>query len=191
VATSDSKEECVRRDGAANRERILLAAEQVFAASGAAASTEEVARQAQVGGATVFRHFPTKRDLIEATAVRYLGKLENEARRLADESDPGHGFASLVRVLVSTGATKLTLLHLLPADGQGLTEPVAAAVHSFQDAVRLVLERAQAAGAVRPDATADDVSVLVRALAHVATPGEGEAVDRAVEIVLDGLRSHR
>lgn len=139
----------------------------------------------------MFRHFPTKQDLIEATAVRYLEKLENETRRLADEADPGQAFASLVRVLVSTGPTKLTLLSLLPADGHGPTEPVDAAAQSFLAAIRLVLERAQAAGAARPDATVEDVSMLVRALAHVATPGEGEAVDRAVGIVLDGLGVHR
>lgn len=177
----------MRRDGVANRERILLAAEHVFGAGGAAASTEEVARQAQVGVATVFRHFPTKQDLIEATAVRYLGKLEDETRRLADEADAGQAFASLMRILVSTGATKLTLLNLLPADGNGLSKPVDAAAHTFLDAIRLVLQRAQAAGAARPDATVDDVSTLVRALAHVATPDEGEAVDRALRIVLDGL----
>ena len=63
----------MRRDGAANRERILLVAEHVFGTGGAAASIEEVARRAQVGVATVFRHFPTKQNPIEATAVRYPG----------------------------------------------------------------------------------------------------------------------
>ncbi|MFE5161881.1 TetR/AcrR family transcriptional regulator [Streptomyces sp. NPDC056697] len=180
----------MRRDGAANRERVLLAAEQVFAASGAAGSTEEIARQAQVSIATVFRHFPTKQDLIEATAVRYLEKLTDEARRHAADTDPGRAFASLLRTLVSTGAIKMTLLDLLPPhsdDGEGLSQPVTTAVDAFRGALRSALERAQAAGAARPDATADDVSVLLRALAHVAAPGEGGGVDRAVGIVLDGL----
>ncbi|WP_131740051.1 TetR/AcrR family transcriptional regulator [Actinomadura roseirufa] len=177
----------MRRDGAANRERILVAAEQVFGTGGAGASTEEIARQAQVGVATVFRHFPTKQDLIEATAVRYLGKLEAELRRLGDEDDPGRAFTSLVRVLVSTGATKMTLLNMLPTHGNGLTEPVTEAALSFRDAIRRVLERAQEAGDARPDVTVADVTLLVRALAHVATPAESKAVDRAVGIVLDGL----
>ena len=181
----------MRRDGAANRERILLAAEQVFGAGGAAASTEEVARLAEVGVATVFRHFPTKQDLIEATGVRYLGKLESEARLLGDEDDPGRAFASLIRVLVSTGATKLTLMDLLSTDGHGITGPVTAAVDGFLDAIRLLLERAQAAGAARLDATVGDVSMLVRALAHVVEPGKDEALDRAVGIVLDGLGVRR
>ncbi len=181
----------MRRDGAANRERILLAAEHVFGADGAAASTEEIARRAEVGIATVFRHFPTKQDLIEATAVRYLGKLETQARRLTDEDDPEQAFTSLLRTLVSTGATKMTLLHLLPTADHERTEPVSVALKGFHDAVRLVLERAQAAEAARPDATLADVFTLARALALVSAPGYGEAVDRAVEIVLDGLSVQR
>ncbi len=181
----------MRRDGAANRERILVAAEHVFAAGGAAASTEEVARRAQVGVATVFRHFPTKQDLIEATAERYLEKMESEARRLTDETDPGRAFASLMHTLVSTGPTKVTLLNLLLTDGDGLTEPVTTAVHTIREVVRQVLGHAQAAGAARPDATADEVFMLARALAHVAKPDDGEAVDRALGIVLDGLDVHR
>nr|WP_020550253.1 hypothetical protein [Embleya scabrispora] len=92
--------------------------------------------------------------------------------------------------LVSTGATKMTLMDLLPTDG-GFSRPVDAAVEGFRDAVRLVLERAQAAGAARPDATVREVFMLVRALSHVATPDEGEAVDRVVGIVLDGLGVQR
>ncbi|MEI5098116.1 TetR/AcrR family transcriptional regulator [Streptomyces sp. PmtG] len=128
---------------------------------------------------------------IEATAVRYLDKLANEARRLAEDTDPGKALAALIRTLVSTGAAKMTLMDLLPPhsdDGDGLPQPVTSAADGFRQAVQLVLERAQAAGAARPDATGEDVSVLVRALAHIAAPGEsGEARDRAVGIVLDGL----
>lgn len=177
----------MRRDGIANRERILVAAEEVFGVGGASASTEEIARRAGVGVATVFRHFPAKQDLIEATVVRHLDHLKEMSGRLAAGSDAGRAFADLVRSLVSTGATKLTLVALLMADGRGLTEPVLAASRRFHDAVRLVLERAQAAGTARPDATVEEVFVLVRALAHVSDP-EAEAVrDRALEIVLDGL----
>jgi hypothetical protein len=50
-----------------------------------------------------------------------------------------------------------------------------------------VLGRAQVAGTVRPDTTVDEVFMLVRALAHVSEPGDGEALNRAVQIVLDGL----
>jgi AcrR family transcriptional regulator len=180
----------MRRDGAANREKVLLAAEHVFAEKGAAASTDEVAQWAGVSIATVFRNFATKQDLIEATAVRYLDKLTAEALRLADDQDAGKAFASLLQTLAAAGPVKMTLLDLLPPhddDGKGLSRPVTEAADAFRAALDGALRRAQAAGAARPDVTGADVSLLLRALAYAADLGEGEAFDRAVGIVLDGL----
>ncbi|OPC78008.1 TetR family transcriptional regulator [Embleya scabrispora] len=180
----------MRRDGAANREKVLQAAEHVFAEQGAAAATDEVARRAGVSIATVFRNFATKQDLIEATAVRYLEKLTAEALRLADSQDPGKAFASLMRTLAAAGPVKMTLMDLLPPhddDGTGLSRPVTEAADAFRAALDGALRRAQAVGAARPGVTGDDVSLLLRALAHAADLGEEEAFDRAVGIVLDGL----
>ncbi|MEU6477993.1 helix-turn-helix domain-containing protein [Streptomyces sp. NPDC047017] len=181
----------MRRDGAANRESVLLAAEQVFGEKGAAASTEEIARRAQVSIATVFRNFPTKQDLIEATAARYLDGLTGQARELADSiSDPAEAFTTLLRTLASVGAAKMALMDLLPPHGddwQGLSPQVVSAAGTFLSEIGHALERAQAAGAARTDVTVDDVSLLLRALAHVTTPGADEAVERALRIVLDGL----
>ena len=171
-------------DGAANRERILLAAEEVFGAGGPAASTEQVAQLAGVGVATVFRHFPTKQDLVEATAVRYLHELEEVARELTDAADPGRAFTDLVRSLVSRQATKLALVGLLHTDGPGVTGAVAEASRGFHDASRTVLERAQASGQARSDTTVEVVFSLVRALARVS---QEEHAERVLQIALDGL----
>ncbi|MER8161229.1 hypothetical protein [Streptomyces sp. NPDC094472] len=81
-------------------------------------------------------------------------------------------------------------MDLLPPhtdDGRGLSEPATMATDDFRAALGSALERAQKAGAARPDATVEQVSVLLRALAHVATPDRDEALDQAVDIVLDGL----
>ena len=69
----------MRKNARANRERILAAAEAVFGASGELGSTEDVADRAGVGIATVFRHFPTKEALIEATLVRQFDRLNEQA----------------------------------------------------------------------------------------------------------------
>src|SRR6476469_891726 len=72
----------MRKNARANRERILAAAEAVFGASGELGSTEDVAGRAGVGIATVFRHFPTKDALIEATLIRQFERLDvQEATR--------------------------------------------------------------------------------------------------------------
>lgn len=60
----------MRADARRNRARLLEVAEAIFAARGTGASTEEVAREAKVGIATVFRHFPTKEVLLDAVLVR-------------------------------------------------------------------------------------------------------------------------
>lgn len=177
----------MRRDGAANRERILLAAAEVFGTGGEAASTEEVARQAGVGVATVFRHFPTKQDLLEAAAVRHLEQMESQARAVAGHADAGQALAVLMRSLVSSSAAKFALAALLHTDGRGVTEPVAAASGRFHEAVGLVLARAQSAGNARDDVTVGDVFLLTRALAQVTAPSQD--VERALTIILDGFRA--
>ncbi|MFE4869908.1 hypothetical protein [Streptomyces sp. NPDC056682] len=120
----------------------------------------------------------------------YLEKLTAQALALAESQDPGKAFASLMRSLAAAGPVKMTLLDLLPPhddDGQGLSRPVTEAADAFRAALDGALHRAQAAGAARPDVTGDDASLLLRALAYATDLSEGEALDRAVDIVLDGL----
>src|SRR6266508_2826717 len=74
----------MRADAQRNRERILQAAETVFAERGASASTEDVAELAGVAIGTVFRHFPTKKDLLQAIMKNLMARL---AARAAAEAD--------------------------------------------------------------------------------------------------------
>ncbi|MFD4632503.1 hypothetical protein ACFVYR_30125 [Streptomyces sp. NPDC058284] len=80
--------------------------------------------------------------------------------------------------------------RLLPPhddDSQGLYRPVTETADAFRAALDGAPRCAQAIGAARPDVTGDDVSLLLRALAYATDLSEGEALDRAVGIVLDGL----
>ena len=115
----------MRKNARANRERILAAAEAVFGASGELGSTEDVAARAGVGIATVFRHFPTKDALIEATLVRQFDRLNEQASRLAGGPDPGRAVRELIVTLIETSATKLTLISLVGA--------IALGVYGFQE----------------------------------------------------------
>jgi AcrR family transcriptional regulator len=177
----------MRSDAQANRDRVLAAADEVFGESGKAGSTEEVARRAGVGIGTVFRHFPTKQLLVEATIVRHLAQLANTARARAEDVDAGAAFRMTFREMVSGAPAKLALLALLEesADPAGATDEVEAAAAELRDAVEVLLSRGQEAGEVRADATVDEVYVLIRALANAR--GGRAVVDRAVEMVLDGL----
>ena len=180
----------VRHDARQNRERILAAAESVFGEHGAAGSTEEVARRAGVGIATVFRHFPTKSALLEATLLAHFADLQDRADNLAADQDSLDAFRALIRAMIETGATKLTLISLLGADGQVPT-PVYAAAQDLRSAVDTALGRARDTGAVRESVTVDEIYLLIRGLAQVAAsqPTNAETLRRAIDIVLRGIQS--
>lgn len=178
----------MRRNAEANRERILIAAEEVFGAQGAAGSTEEVARRAGVGIATVFRHFPTKDALIEAALLRHFGLLNEQATALLGCGDPGAALRELVSTLIATGATKITLASLVGERG-ALAPSVAAASADLRTTVSTILERAQSAGAAHAGVTVDEVYLLIRGLAQAAAtlPPEPATTRRAIALVLRGL----
>jgi len=177
----------MRADAQANRDRILAAAEAVFSEAGEAGSTEEIARRADVGIGTVFRHFPTKQELIEATVVRHFDELTSRARALSD-TDPAAALRDLIEVMVGTGATKILLLGLL-ADSGAMLEPAEQASQRLRRAVGALLRRAQRADTIRSDVSIDEVYLLVRglALASAQRPAKSATQRKALDIVLAGL----
>ena len=178
----------MRKNAEANRERILLAAEAVFGEHGAAGSTEEVARRAGVGIATVFRHFPTKDALVEAALLRHFAALDEQAAALAAEGDPADALRRLVASMIETGATKITLASLVGERGD-FPPSVKAAAEDLRETMAGILERAQSAGAVHEDVSVDELYMLIRGLAQATAtlPPPQATVRRAIDIVLRGL----
>jgi AcrR family transcriptional regulator len=182
-----------RTDARTNRERILTVAEEVFGRGGDTASTEEVARQAGVGIATVFRHFPTKTALLRAVLIGRLNRLRDQAGALLDAEDAGSAFFEFFDTVVADAAGKLAIANAL-VDAGGDNDPdVIDASHQLQTAVGALLSRAQEAGAVRTEAALPEVYALLvgtsRAAAHTALDADVRA--RMLAIVFDGLRPRR
>lgn len=179
----------MRRDAQQNRERILAAAEAVFAEQGSAGSTEEVARRAGVGIATVFRHFPTKQALVEETLLMHFERLIAVASPLAETEDPADALGRLLGVLIQTGATKVTLASVA-AEGRDPPARIRRASAELEEAVAAVLRTAQEAGVARSSVTVDQLYLLVRALAQVsATDRVTKATLRgATDIILTGVK---
>jgi AcrR family transcriptional regulator len=170
----------LRADARRNRARILAAAEEVFAARGADASTEEVAAAAGVAIGTVFRHFPTKQDLLGAILKDLLAEL-------AEAAEGDDLFTFFTRV-VAAAAEKKFVVALLA--GHGVDVEVAGAVGSLSAAVASLLARAQAAGTVRADVRPDEVLALLTAAGQGALHG-GWSPDlraRTLEVIFAGLR---
>ncbi|ONH23025.1 TetR/AcrR family transcriptional regulator [Pseudofrankia asymbiotica] len=178
----------LRVDARRNRARILEAAGAVFAEKGASASTEEVARRAGVAIGTVFRHFPTKEDLLRALVGDLVARLDDEIRVLADEGDPATGLFVFFTSMVEQAAAKKTVVDLLAAAGVDL--PVAKPVEALREPIDALLVRAQRAGAVRDDAGIREVLALLVATCQGALRGGWDHDLRAatLAIVFDGLR---
>jgi AcrR family transcriptional regulator len=172
----------LRADAQRNRIRILDAAASVFAELGATASTEEVASRAGVAIGTVFRHFPTKRDLLAAIMTDLRHRLTAQAWALAD-GDPATGLFDFATNVVAQAITKRTVVELLM---DTTTE-----VGSLPQAVDVLLVRAQEAGAVRPDARISDVMALLCAASQGALRAGRDPAsrDRTLAIIFDGLRA--
>jgi AcrR family transcriptional regulator len=159
----------LRADARRNRDRIVAAAKACFAAEGVECQMAEVARRAGVGNATVFRHFPTKRDLIVAIVEARMAEmltLADEAVALA-EQDPEAGLRLLVDGIAAAFVADHGLKQMAEMHFQG-DASLTQARDALLDRLGVVVVRCQAAGIVRADAEPIDFVVLVHAVATAA-----------------------
>jgi AcrR family transcriptional regulator len=184
--------EPLRADALANRGRILDAADDVFSRGGEAASTEEVARLAGVGIATVFRHFPTKAALLEAVLVRRFERLRDRASKLEHHDDPGAAFFEVFAQIVSDASGKIAIAEAVVAAG-GEHERARHASEQLRESIGVLLRRAQDAEAVRADVALDEVYALLVATSRAAASMQldGGVRARLLAVLFDGLRAPR
>ncbi|HVX31118.1 MAG TPA: TetR/AcrR family transcriptional regulator [Nitrolancea sp.] len=188
---SESAGRTPRADARRNRERILVAAAEVFAKNGVNASTAEVAEAAGVGIGTVFRHFPTKESLLEAVLVERLSRIADDAERRAQADDAGEAFIGFITDVVAESATKIAIADALKNSGIDVMSSTSPVAYRLRSAIGALLTRAQQAGVIRDDLDADDVIALLAGLAQ-ATQLMGQdpaARARTLSVVIAGLRS--
>ncbi|HET6174081.1 MAG TPA: helix-turn-helix domain-containing protein [Gaiellales bacterium] len=174
-----------RADARRNYEKLISAAREAFTEDGTSASLEDIARRAQVGIGTLYRHFPTRQHLLEAV---YVGEVEAMCRSAADLADlpPWDALVEWLRALVGFSATKRALSEEMLATIGSDAQVFGSCRVAISTAGESLLGRAQAAGVVRPDANFMDIARLLYGLAAVRTdPGQ---IERLLDIVLDGLR---
>jgi AcrR family transcriptional regulator len=178
-----------RADAVRNRERVLEAAKAVFSAGGAEASLEAVARAAEVGIGTLYRHFPTREALFEAVYRREVQQLADLAEQLKEDAEPLHALRHWMRSNVKFVATKKGMLSALALAAYKNSELFSFAFDQLTRAVGGLLDRAIAAGEIRDDITPED---LLRALVGMSymndQPGWQTSVLRLVDVFIDGLR---
>lgn len=178
----------LRSDARRNRARILDAAERVFTESGAGASTEEVARRAGVAVGTVFRHFPTKNDLLRAITQRRLELLIEHLDAL--DQAPGRDTAlfRFFAAMVEQAAAKKRVVDLLGETGVEVSLPDA--VRQLEQSVGRLLRHAQGAGAVRAQVRLPEVMALLTSVCQgaLAAGWDADLQRRTLAVVFAGLR---
>ncbi|MBH0780897.1 TetR/AcrR family transcriptional regulator [Nocardia bovistercoris] len=178
----------MRADARRNRARILSAAEEVFAERGADASTEEVARRAGVAIGTIFRHFPTKQDLLRDIMKDQLRQLLEDADTLSAAGADGSALFTFFEHVVEQSARKKLVVDLLAQGGTDID--VAASVRLLHGNVEQLLARARRAGTVRADVGSDELTALLSVACRSALAGgwSDDLRQRAVAIILRGMR---
>ncbi len=179
-----------RADAVRNRARIVETAREVFNARGSDASLEEIARGAGVGIGTLYRHFPTRDDLVVAVFREHIDELQRLAEQLLVSNDPGEALATwlheqLLQASTCRGLGAEAMLTMLAQHD----EPPAC--EAMRQAGAQLLARAQAAGAVRPGVEIDDLVRMVQAVSLAAEECDDDGTaERLFSLLLDGIRAH-
>ena len=178
-----------RADAQRNRERILEVAKQAFTRSGANASLDDIAKEAGVGPGTLYRHFRTRDELLEAVYRTEVEKLAAAERKFAATMPPMEALRSWMLLFVDYIATKKIIAPALSAAIEGPAKVVEASYAPIQEAMRSLVKRAIKSGELRKNIDPTD---LIRALVGVAylesSPDWQLSARRLVDILIAGSR---
>jgi AcrR family transcriptional regulator len=182
-----------RADAERNRERVLCAAEAVLARDGLSASMRTIAADAGVGLGTIYRNFPTQEALYQAIIVRRTRALIAEAAELTGAPDAGQAFFDYFTHVVEHAVRTKAIADLLARAGIDPKSGLADAGRAMRQAVGTLLDRAQQAGAVRPDLRLPELMAILAAMCLGAEHSQWDTPLRSgtLAIVFDGLRPQR
>jgi AcrR family transcriptional regulator len=183
-------EPVLRADARRNRAAVIKAAKRLFADQGLDAQMPDVAKAAKVGVGTVYRHFPTKEDLIAALAAERFERLAEQAREGIEHEDPWSGLCEFIRFAARIQADDRGLCEVMGSRPEVMD--AAARGVGLDDLVDQLVRRAQRSGDLRKDVQWEDIAMSACALGQSTQadmgPGTGRW-PRLVEIVIDGLRA--
>jgi AcrR family transcriptional regulator len=187
---SETTDRPLRADARRNRERIMTAARELFAAAGREAQMEEIAARCGLGMGTLYRHFPSKRALLTAMVRERFDGMVDLARAAEAITDPTEAFETVLRQYLEAAdgdaAFQLALMDSRDVEWEGLAQQKAA----FAQVVQKIIERAVLAGAVRADLTFADFPMLARGVMSTMyfRPAGTSDWRRHLRLTLDGLR---
>src|SRR5208283_1003722 len=179
-----------RADAQRNRERIPVVAKEVFTRDGAAASLDEIARQAGIGPGTLYRHFPSRDALIEAVYRSEVEKLAAAEARFATTMPPLETLRAWMLLFIDHVAGKMLIIPAMNTVAGGSLRLMEGSRSLIHNAFAASVERAISSGDLRSDTDPNDfVRALVGIFHTTASPGWEPSARRLVDILIAGSRS--
>ena len=186
TAATTPADRAQRADARRDRQRVLDGARRCMSQQGLDAGIEQIAGVAGVGVGTVYRHFPTKEDLVEALAMARFQRLAELAREALATEDPWVAFEHFMRASARIQSEDRALSEVLTSRPELMGR--AAESVDILGLVGEMMRRGQAAGVIREDAEPRDVPMMMCALAGTYR-NPHSSPERYIGIVLDGLRA--
>ena len=178
----------LRADAERNRTALLSAAREIFGEHGLDASLDEIARRAGVGNATLYRRFPSRRDLIAEVFASKMSEYVDLADQALTEPDPWAAFVGYLTHICEMQASDRGLSELLVTTSFDDDERLAQLRANAQRGAMDVIERAQRAGVLRADFTRQDIRLLMMGNAGViARSTDPDAWRRQLTLFLEGI----
>src|SRR5215208_45985 len=183
-------ERVLRADARRNHEAVVGAAKKLFADQGLDAQMPDVAKAAKVGVGTVYRHFPTKDDLIAALAAERFERLADKAREAIEADDAWDGLCDFIRFSAQIQADDRGLCQVMSSRPEVMNASALAV--GLDGLCNEMVKRAQRSGELRKDLEWEDIPMIACGLGRITPAEMGPSTGRwprLVEIILDGLRA--
>ena len=178
-----------RADAQRNRDRVLEVAREAFTRLGADASLDDVAKQAGVGAGTLYRHFPTRDELLKAVYRSEVEKLASAEQKFAETMPPMEALRAWMLLFVDYIAKKKIIAPALNNLVGGPTKVFEASHDQLWEAIRALVKRAIKSGDIRKDLDPVDLLRALIGVANVATsPDWQQSARRLVDILITGSR---
>jgi AcrR family transcriptional regulator len=176
----------LRADARENRDRILAAARSLFAERGLDVGMREIAREAGVGPATLYRRFPTKQDLIDDAFAAEVHACRQIVVEGWQDADPWRGFSAVVRRVIALNVQNRGFVDAFTS-AQPAGSLLAAHRRELLVMLRELARRAQRSGELRPDFVIDDLVLVLaagRGLTAVGAHTRESAAERYADLAL-------
>jgi AcrR family transcriptional regulator len=178
-----------RTDALRNRERILDVAKEAFTRHGAAASLDDIAKQADVGAGTLYRHFPTRDALIEAVYRSEVEKLAAAAPRFSEIMPPIEALRTWMLLFVDHIAQKQIIAPALNSVVGGASKLYEGSRSTIHGAIDALVKRAIKSGDLRKNLDPQDLLRPLIGVFYVASGADGQqSAGRLVDILIAGSR---